>query len=132
MRYLLDTNVWLWGLFEPHRLSSRTYAVLSDLSQEVFLSAASAWEIAIKSGKGKLRLPEPAATYVPRRMAEQGIRPLAVSHQHALGVSQLPNHHGDPFDRLLIAQANLENLVLIASDRIFERYSLDVLWAERQ
>jgi PIN domain nuclease of toxin-antitoxin system len=102
------------------------------LSQDIFLSAASAWEIAIKSGKGKLRLPEPAVTYVPRRMLEQGIRPLAVSHQHALAVSHLPHHHGDPFDRLLIAQANLENLVLVASDRVFERYSLEVLWAERQ
>ena len=129
MRYLLDTNVWLWSVFEPSRLSGKAQSVIADLGQEVYISAASAWEIAIKSGSGKLRLPEPPATYVPRRTAEQGIRPLAVTHQHALAVSGLPPHHRDPFDRLLVAQSNLENMVLIASDRMFARYPVDVLWA---
>ncbi|HXZ39731.1 MAG TPA: type II toxin-antitoxin system VapC family toxin [Terriglobales bacterium] len=129
MRYLLDTGVWLWSVFEPQRLSAKAHDVFADLDQEVFLSAASAWEIAIKSGSGKLRLPEPPTTYVPRRMTEQGVRPLAVSHQHALAVWNLPRHHRDPFDRLLIAQASLENMVLISSDRIFERYSVQLLWA---
>ena len=129
MRYLLDTAVWLWSIFEPERLSAQAHHIFADLSQEMFLSAASAWEIAIKSASGKLRLPEPAATYVPRRMAEQGVRPLAVSHHHALAVSQLPHHHRDPFDRLLVAQANLENMILMSADRIFERYSVPRLWA---
>jgi len=127
--YLIDTSVWLWSVFEPGRLSPKARDIFADLGQEVFLSAASAWEIAIKSASGKLRLPEPPATYVPRRMTEQGVRPLAVSHQHALAVSQLPRHHRDPFDRLLVAQANLENMVLISSDRIFERYAVQLLWA---
>ena len=131
MRYLLDTNIWLWTVSEPSRLSQEAQDVFAELGQEVFLSAASAWEIGIKAGSGKLRLPEPPATYVPRRMAEQGIRPLLVSHQHALAVSLLPPHHRDPFDRLLVAQANLENMVLMCSDRIFERYSVEVLWAGR-
>ncbi|MFZ0286105.1 MAG: type II toxin-antitoxin system VapC family toxin [Terriglobales bacterium] len=126
MKYLLDTNVWLWSVFEPSRLSQKAYDVFADLSQEVFLSAASAWEIAIKSGSGKLRLPEAPATYVPRRMAEQGVRPLEVSHRHALAVSSLPPHHRDPFDRLLVAQANLEDMILMSSDRIFDRYSVQV------
>ncbi|MGA7382321.1 MAG: type II toxin-antitoxin system VapC family toxin [Terriglobales bacterium] len=130
MKYLLDTNVWLWSVFEPSRLSRKAHDVVADLSQEVFLSAASAWEIAIKSGSGKLRLPEPPATYVPRRMAEQGVRPLEVSHRHALAVSSLPPHHRDPFDRLLVAQANLEDMVLMSSDRIFDRYSVQVLRAD--
>lgn len=129
MRYLLDTNVWLWSIFEPQKLSPKAHDILADLRQEVFLSAASAWEIAIKSASGKLRLPEPPATYVPRRMTEQGVRPLEVSQRHTLAVSTLPPHHRDPFDRLLVAQANLENMVLISSDRIFARYAVEVLWA---
>jgi len=95
----------------------------------MFLSAASAWEIAIKFASGKLRLPEPPAAYVVRRMADQGVRPIAVSHQHALAVASLPPHHRDPFDRLLVAQANLEDMVLISSDRIFLNYSVQLLWA---
>ena len=127
MKYLLDTNVWLWSLFEPSRLSQRAHDVFADLSHEVFLSAASAWEIAIKSGSGKLRLPETPATYLPRRMVEQGVRPLTVSHQHALAASLLPHHHRDPFDRLLVVQANLENMILMCSDQIFDRYSVQLL-----
>jgi len=129
MKYLLDTGVWLWTLFEPDRLSSKAREVLVEAGQEVFLSAASAWEIAIKSSSGKLRLPEPAVTFVPRRMAEQGVRPLGVSHQHALAVSQLYAHHRDPFDRLLAAQANFENMVLVSSDRAFANYPVELLWA---
>jgi PIN domain nuclease of toxin-antitoxin system len=132
VKYLLDTAVWLWSVSDPARLSLKARRIFSDRSQELFLSAASAWEIAIKSASGKLRLPEPSATYVPRRMSEQGIRPLAVTHQHALAVSQLPNHHRDPFDRLLIAQATVENMTLISSDATFERYSVQLLQARNQ
>jgi PIN domain nuclease of toxin-antitoxin system len=131
MTYLLDTGVWLWTLFEPDRLSSKAREVIAGTGQEVFLSAASAWEIAIKSTSGKLRLPEPAVTFVPRRMAEQGVRPLEVSHQHALAVSQLPPHHRDPFDRLLAAQANFENMILVSADRAFSNYPVELLWAAR-
>jgi len=127
MKYLLDTNVWLWSVLEPERMSRRAQEIFGDLRQEVFLSAASAWEIAIKSASGKLRLPEPAAIYVPRRTSEQGVRPLEVSQRHALAVSLLPPHHRDPFDRLLIAQARLEDMTLMSSDRIFERYDVQLL-----
>ena len=129
MKYLLDTGIWLWTLFEPDRLSSKAREVIAGTGQEVFLSAVSAWEIAIKSSSGKLRLPEPAVTFVPRRMAEQGVRPLEVSHQHALAVSQLHPHHRDPFDRLLAAQANFENMVLLSADRAFANYPVELLWA---
>ena len=129
MKYLLDTNVWLWSNFEPQRLSPKAHEIFADLSQELFLSAASAWEISIKWAVGKLRLPEPPSTYVPRRTADQGIRHLSVSHQHALAVSALPKHPRDPFDRLLVAQAIAEGLVLISSDPIFRRYAVELLWA---
>jgi PIN domain nuclease of toxin-antitoxin system len=126
--YLLDTEVWLWSNFEPQRLSRQAYEIFADVKQEVFLSAASAWEIAIKWASGRLRLPEPPSSYVPRRMTDQGVRPLPISHQHASAVSVLPPHHRDPFDRLLIAQANFENMVLISADRLLRHYSVQLLW----
>jgi PIN domain nuclease of toxin-antitoxin system len=129
VRYLLDTGIWLWSNFEPERLSPKSESILADLGNELFLSAASAWEIAIKFAAGKLRLPEPPSGYVPRRMADQGIRPLAISHTHSLAVAGLARHHGDPFDRLIIAQASLENMVLITADRLLDRYPIQLLWA---
>jgi PIN domain nuclease of toxin-antitoxin system len=131
VRYLLDTGVWLWSLLEPERISPRARKALSDPSHEVFLSAATSWEVAIKSAIGKLTLPEAPGTFVPRRMADQGLRPLPVSHQHALAVFGLPAHHHDPFDRLLIAQANLEDMILITADRTIEKYAVQLLWAGR-
>ncbi len=131
MKYLLDTNVWLWSLWEPQRIARTTREKIADLSNMVFLSAVTSWEIAIKTATGKLRLPEPPISYVPRRMAEQGLRPLPVSHPHALAVFALPLHHRDPFDRLLVAQAKLENLVLVTADRILEKYPVQTLWAGR-
>ena len=127
----MDTNVWLWSLSEPNLLSRAAYEILADPAQELFLSAASLWEIAIKWSSGKLRLPEPPSTYVPRAMAQQGLRPLAISAQHVLAVSGLPQIHRDPFDRLLAVQSNLEDMTLITADRIFERYPVKLLWAGR-
>jgi PIN domain nuclease of toxin-antitoxin system len=113
------------------RISEKARSVFADLGNDIFLSAASSLEIAIKSAAGKLQLPEPPGSYVPRRMAVQGLRPLPVSHQHALAVFALPPHHRDPFDRLLIAQANLEDMILITADRMFQRYPVQILWAGR-
>jgi len=129
--YLLDTGVWLWSVGEPARISPRVRDVLADVSRDVFLSAVTSWEVAIKAASGKLRLPEPPDLYVPRRMASQGLRPLAVSHAHALAVFALPAHHRDPFDRLLIAQAKVEDMTLITADRMFQRYPVRLLWAAR-
>jgi PIN domain nuclease of toxin-antitoxin system len=131
VKYLLDTGVWLWSVLEVERMSERARRAFADLGNDIFLSAASSLEIAVKSAAGKLRLPEPPTSYVPRRMADQGLRPLPVSHQHALAVFALPPHHRDPFDRLLIAQANLEDIVLITADRMFQRYPVQLLWAGR-
>jgi len=129
--YLLDTVVWLWSLWEPDRISKKALEEIRDASNEVFLSAVTAWEVASKAASGKLRLPEPPGTYVPRRMADQGLRPLPVLHSHATAVFDLPDHHRDPFDRLLVAQAKLEGLVLVTADRIVEKYPIDILWAGR-
>jgi PIN domain nuclease of toxin-antitoxin system len=127
--YLLDTGVWLWSVGEPSRISRKAREVMAEVSHEVFLSAVTSWEVAIKAASGKLQLPEPPDLYVPRRMAAQGLRPLAVSHEHALAVFALPAHHRDPFDRLLIAQAKVEEMTLISADRKFDRYPVQLLWA---
>ena len=131
MKYLLDTNIWLWSLWEPERIARRARDEISDLSHELFLSAATSWEIAIKVAAGKLKLPEPPATYVPRRMAEQGLHPLPVSHPHALAVFGLPIHHHDPFDRLLVAQARMEDMILVTADHVLRKYPVELLWAGR-
>jgi PIN domain nuclease of toxin-antitoxin system len=131
LKYLLDTGVWLWSLWEPERISRKAREEITDLSNEVFFSAVSSWEVAIKATAGKLTLPEPPASYVPGRMADQGLRPLPLTHPHALGVYDLPLYHRDPFDRLLIAQAKLEDLIFVTADRLFEQYPVESLWAGR-
>lgn len=127
MRILLDTQVWLWMLAAPERLSKRSRALIIESSNELVLSAASAWEIAIKHSIGKLPLPEPPIEYVTRLMASTAVSPLPVYHRHALHVSTLPLHHADPFDRLLIAQAQLEALPVLTADSVFRRYDIETL-----
>jgi PIN domain nuclease of toxin-antitoxin system len=124
--YLLDTHVWLWLLAEPERIHPDLLAVLRHGRYRLLLSAASSWEIAIKWALGRLPLPEPPATYVPSRMTRSNVAGLAVSHAHALQVATLPAHHRDPFDRLLIAQAQVEGARIITVDPIFESYDVDV------
>jgi PIN domain nuclease of toxin-antitoxin system len=102
--------------------------VLSAGQDELFFSAASSWEIAIKSGIGKLRLPEPPEDYVPPRIIHAGMTPLNVSHAHALRVHALPLVHKDPFDRLLVAQADAERLTILTADPQIGRYSVPILW----
>lgn len=109
------------------RLSRQTRELLQDPANEVFLSAASSWEIAIKYALGKLPLPVPPMEYVLSRMETSGTAPLPVQHSHALHAGSLPRHHADPFDRLLIAQAQLENLHILTADGQFEAYEVEVL-----
>lgn len=127
MRFLLDTQVWLWLQSSPERVPDPVRARLAEARAEVLLSAASAWEIAIKYGRGKLALPEPPRDYVPARMRRDDVSGLPVTHAHALHVATLPHHHRDPFDRLLIAQAQLERVPLVTADQLIARYDVEVL-----
>jgi PIN domain nuclease of toxin-antitoxin system len=129
MRVLLDTHVFLWSCLEPTKLSDIARRMLEDPANELLFSAASSWEIAIKAGMKKLELPAPPARYIPSRLDAMGLTPLPVEHGHALRVAQLPRHHGDPFDRLLIAQSQLEDATLATGDPQFLLYDVDVLWA---
>lgn len=111
----------------PERLSARVRQQLQRSDTELFLSAASAWEIAIKVALGKLTLPEVPAKYVPSRMQVTHTSSLAITDQHALRVAELPSHHRDPFDRLIIAQAQIERLPILTADPQFEAYEVDVI-----
>jgi len=128
MKYLLDTMVWLWSVGSTDKIGKAGLEILTSGDQEVYLSAASSWEVAIKAKLGKFRLPEEPVKYVPKRLAEQGIRSLSVTQNHSLKVYDLALHHHDPFDRLIIAQALSEGLVILTSNRVFEKYPIDVVW----
>lgn len=115
----------------PDRLSAAAVDALADASNEVYVSAAVAWEIVIKQGLGKLSLPVPAAQYVSERLAAVGHRPLAISVEHAVALADLPVHHKDPFDRILIAQAQVEGLTLVTADEKIKAYAVSILWGAR-
>jgi PIN domain nuclease of toxin-antitoxin system len=128
MKYLLDSGVWLWSIATVERIGKRGLEILTNSQQEIHFSAASVWEITIKAGLKKLTLPAAPAVCIPAFMAKQGLRPLPVNHTHALKVYDLPSHHRDPFDRLLIAQAMLEEMTILTADRAFAKYPVDILW----
>ena len=96
--------------------------------QELYLSAASSWEISIKWSLGKLPLPEPPARYVLKRLPQQNITSFSITHAHRLAVSNLLLYHNDPFDRLMIAQAHTEGMTILTADPVFRRHRVEVFW----
>jgi PIN domain nuclease of toxin-antitoxin system len=127
MRFLLDTQVWLWMHLQPERLRPEVRDQFVDPASTLLLSAASSWEIAIKYALGKLPLPEPPYDYVSSRMRRDTVDGLPVTHAHALHVASLPRHHADPFDRILIAQSQLEDVPLVTADRHMDSYDVAVI-----
>lgn len=132
MNFLIDTHCWLWWLSEPERLNPTARRRIANRRNAIFFSAGSAWEIAIKAGLGKLKLSEPAADYVPTRVSGQGMIPLPINQRHALQLERMPLHHRDPFDRILIAQAQIEGLAVLTADPQFRSYDVKILWAGRR
>jgi PIN domain nuclease of toxin-antitoxin system len=128
MKYLLDTGVWLWSLKSPELIGDEGLRVLERGEEELYLSAITSWEISIKMRIGKLDFPGPPSNHIPRFMNKQSLRPLAVTHSHAFKVYDLAAHHSDPFDRMLIAQALVENMMILTSDRVFKKYPAKLLW----
>jgi PIN domain nuclease of toxin-antitoxin system len=126
---LLDTHVWLWMQAAPRRLVPAVRALVEDATTTLLLSAVSSWEIAIKYALGRLPLPEPPELYVPDRMRTSGVVALPIEHSHALRVSGLERQHRDPFDRLLVAQCQIERIALVTADPIFERYDVELISA---
>ncbi len=129
-RLLLDTHVWLWSITTPYKLGREGIRLLENTRNELFLSAASSWEIAIKYSLGRLPLPEPPHKFIPPRLIRDGIKPLPVEHHHACHVANLPDLHRDPFDRLLIAQAQTENLAFITADQKLKDYNVEIILIE--
>lgn len=132
MKLLLDTQCWLWWFIKPEKLNEETIAAIADETSELWFSVASVWEMGIKVANGKLVLPEPIDTYIDSRMVLLGGRMLEIKAGHALRAAALPLHHKDPFDRMLIAQAQIEDMTLVSADIMFEQYSdFSLLWASK-
>ena len=128
MRALLDTQASLWWITDSELLSLRAREVIAGSGSELFFSAASAWEIAIKAQRGRLQLPDRPGRFIPEQLSLNAFDPLPVELSHALQVYHLPDHHRDPFDRLLVAQSQLEDLPILTSDPQFSRYGVQVIW----
>ena len=128
MRLLLDTCTFLWIIAGSKQLSSRARDSFRDPGNEIFLSAASAWEIAVKYKLGRLPLPEAPEAFVPAQRSAHGIECLDVDEESALHVVRLPELHRDPFDRILIAQALVGGLVLLTPDEAIRQYPSRTLW----
>jgi PIN domain nuclease of toxin-antitoxin system len=127
VRLLLDTHAFLWFVAGDSRLSRAARAALEREDARLCVSAASVWEMAIKSSPGRLSLPGPLQDYLGEKAAE-GFELLPVDWLHAAAVERLPFHHRDPFDRLLVAQALVEGLPIVTPDRVFRKYGAQVVW----
>lgn len=128
MRLLLDTHALLFWVYEPRRLGPAALRAMSDPDSSVFWSIASSWEVAIKVGLGKLTLDGAVSEVIPAELLRSRFALLPIDHAHVLKVADLPHHHGDPFDRLLVAQAAAESLTLVSADAKLALYGVPVLW----
>ena len=128
MNLLLDTHTFIWWYDEQHKLSPPALAEISRPANTVFLSVASLWELQIKISLGRFKFADPLETVVHEQITTNGILLLPVAFPHVLALDNLPSHHKDPFDRLLIAQAIAENLTLASADRKFSAYTVNLLW----
>ncbi|POR53251.1 type II toxin-antitoxin system VapC family toxin [Bosea psychrotolerans] len=122
MKFLLDTHLLLWAAGEPHRLSEEALATIEAPENDLFFSAASLWEIAIKAGLGRNDF-SADVRLLRRGLIEHGYRELPIAGEHAIAVEGLPPIHKDPFDRILIAQAMVEGITLLTSDAVVARYA---------
>ena len=127
MKVLIDTHCWLWLCVSPERLSQKTLERLARSDTDRLLSAASVWEMVIKYDLGKLPLPIHPRDFVPTRLDATQTEVLEISSAHALRISDLPNHHRDPFDRMIVAQALVEGARLLTADHALEAYEVDLL-----
>jgi PIN domain nuclease of toxin-antitoxin system len=126
MNILLDTHILLWALTDESKLSERTRRLLPNAT--TWLSVASLWEILIKAQIGKIPLPRPVGPFLMSKLRLNGVQLLPVTSDHVLRIESLPDHHRDPFDRMLIAQSLEEKLPLVTADRVFARYPVEVIW----
>jgi PIN domain nuclease of toxin-antitoxin system len=128
MRLLLDTHAFIWMFDEPEKLSPKAHTLLADSNNELIVSVVSVWEMQIKMKLGKLRLTVPPGELVESHRQTNGVQVLPVELGHVLALDALPAHHKDPFDPLLVAQANVEGASLVSRDPLFSGYPVQLLW----
>ena len=128
MRLLLDTHAFLWWIEDAPALSRKARAAIADPQNQILLSLASSWEMAIKLSLGRLKLPDVIERFIPDQLAANGFSQLQIDFRHVAKVAALAFHHRDPFDRLLAAQAIEEDLPIITSDRVFRKYGVKRIW----
>lgn len=128
MRILLDSNVFLWSGSTPRRISTRARAALADPNNELLLSSVSPWEAGIKIARGRLALPSALPHFTQSVVSDLNLVELPVSIAHALKSAELPLIHGDPFDRILVAQALVEGVPIVSSDQRLSEYGVAVIW----
>ncbi len=127
MRVLIDTHIFLWWITDNERLSRKLRKIIANSRNEIYLSAASTWEISIKYQLGRLVFKEPPEIFIPEQISINGMKTLPVEISHTLYVYKLADHHRDPFDRLLIAQSILEDLPVMTTDKIFKKYKRNLI-----
>ena len=127
MRLLLDTHAFLWWISDDERLPPAARALMADRDAELLWSAASSWEVAIKYGNDRLPLPSPPARFLSEQLALNRVTSLPVTDAHARRVAELPRHHRDPFDRLLVAQAQAERVPLLSLDSALRVYDVRIV-----
>jgi len=128
VRILLDTHALLWAALGDARLSPAAGAIIGDGSQELLFSPVSAMEIAMKHAAGRLELPDEVRTWIRTRCAAFGLVELPLTTEHAIEAGLLPRHHRDPWDRLLVAQARVEQVTLLTADEAIHRYEVTTIW----
>lgn len=128
MNILLDTHVFLWLRSSPEKIPEKVLSAYYDLNNEIFLSVASIWEIQIKHQLGKLVLELPLDRLIDEQCVNNGLQLVPIETYHIFALGELPFHHKDPFDRLILVQAQLEKLKLASADTIFGDYDVNLFW----
>ena len=128
MRLLLDAHTFLWWITDDPQLSSKARELIGDGHNILYWSAASSWEVAIKYALGRMPLPESPEQFLPAELEKNRIESLPIIDAHAFQAGQLPHHHRDPFDRMLVAQAQVESLALLSNNQQLSHYDVEIRW----
>jgi PIN domain nuclease of toxin-antitoxin system len=128
MKLLLDTHTFLWWITDDPQLSTKARELIGDGHNILYWSAASSWEVSIKYALGRMPLPEAPEQFLPAEIEKNRLESLPIIDAHAFQAGQLPHHHRDPFDRMLVAQAQVESLALLSNDQQLNHYNVEIRW----
>jgi len=128
MKYLLDTHAFLWFVSEDNRLSSKAQSIIKNSRNDIYFSAVSAWEMSIKIRLGRLSIEEELEPFIIKQLSENNFSTLSITIFHSIYTSKLPEIHKDPFDRMIVAQSQVEDMPLISKDKNIKKYKVPVVW----